>query len=80
MILHAAGETGPAPEGSVAILLAARDEAHLRALASRDPDAKLIVECDGPYEGQALAIGFSPCVERKKHFGDLPLWRGGSTI
>lgn len=77
MILHAAGETGKCPDGAIAILLAAKDEAELRVLAAKDPEAHLIVECDGPYQGQALAVGFPPCKDRKKHYGHLPLWRGG---
>ncbi len=77
MILHAAGETGPAPPGSIAILLAAKDEAELRALASLAKDSHLIVECDGPYAGQAMAIGFPPVAERRACYGHLPLWKGG---
>lgn len=78
MILHAAGETGPAPPGTVAILLAAKDEEELRALAELQPDSHLIFECDGPYEGQAMAIGFPPTQARRGCYGHLKLWRGGN--
>lgn len=76
MILHASGETGPAPPGSVAILLAAKDEVELRALAQLDQDSHLIVECDGPYAGQALAIGFPPRHEKRAAYNHLKLWKG----
>lgn len=76
MILHAAGETGPAPAGTVAILLSAADEPELRALAQLDPDSHLVVECDGPYAGQALAIGFPPRADKRRAYGHLRLWRG----
>lgn len=76
MILHASGETGPAPSGSVAILLAARDEAELRALATLDSESHLIVECDGPYAGQALACGFPPRREKRASYNHLKLWKG----
>ena len=78
-ILHASGETGPCPPGSIAILLAAKSEDELRVLAKLDPDSYPITECDGQFKGQLMAIGFPPCTERKKHFEHLPLWRGGST-
>ena len=76
MILHAAGETGPAPGGTVAILLAAADEDELRALAQMDSDSHLVVECDGPFAGQALAIGFPPRAEKRAAYNHLRLWRG----
>ena len=76
MILHAAGESGPAPPGSVAILLAAKDEDELRALATLDSESHLIVECDGPYAGQALAIGFPPRAQKRAAYNHLKLWKG----
>lgn len=78
-ILHAAGETGPTPPGSIAILLAAKDEQELRALAALSPDSHLIIECDGKFTGQATALGLPPTEERRREFDHLPLWRGGST-
>lgn len=77
MILHAAGETGPAPPGSIAILLAAKDEVELRALAELVPTSHLVIECDGAYKGQAVAIGIPPCDVRFPCFSHLPLWKGG---
>lgn len=79
MILHAAGETGPAPPG-IAILLSCADEQELRRLAMLDKQSHLILECDGPYAGQAMALGFPPCDERKKHYSHLPLWKGGDDV
>jgi hypothetical protein len=76
MVVHAAGESGPAPPGSVAILLAAKDEDELRALATLDSESHLIVECDGPYAGQALAIGFPPRAEKRGAYNHLKLWKG----
>jgi hypothetical protein len=76
MILHAAGETGPTPSGSVAILLAAADEDELRSLATMDRDSHLVIESEGPYAGQALAIGFPPRAARREAFNHLRLWRG----
>lgn len=76
MILHAAGECGPAKPGTVAILLAAADETELRALASLDRDSHLVIESEGPYAGQALAIGFPPRAEKRAAFNHLRLWRG----
>lgn len=78
MILHASGETGRTPPGSIAILLAAANEEELLALAKLDPDAHLITECDGKFAGQALAIGFPPCPDRKAHYNHLKLWKGGN--
>lgn len=80
MIVHAAGETGPARNGTIAILLAAADEAELMALSRLDKHSYVIVEGDGPYTGQALAVGFPPCPERKRCYGHLRLWRGGNTV
>ena len=35
----------------------------------------MIVESDGPYAGQVMAVGVEPCDRRKvrKHLADLPL-------
>jgi hypothetical protein len=60
----------------VAILLAAKDEDELRALATLDSESHLIVECDGPYAGQALAIGFPPRAEKRAAYNHLRLWKG----
>ncbi len=76
MILHAAGETGPAPQGSVAILLRVADEAELRAVAQLVKNPHMVIECDGPFAGQAMAFGLEPG-DRQPAFGHLRLWRGG---
>lgn len=76
MIVHAAGETGPAEPGTVAVLLECRDEAELRALAGLCRGSRLIVESEGPYAGQALAFACPPG-QRLRALGHLRLWRGG---
>ena len=67
--------TGPAPANSIAVLLEARDEAELRSLAETCADALLIVESDGKYAGQAMAIGFPPRPDKRKELAHLKLWR-----
>ena len=59
MIAHAAGESGPAPNGTYAIVLTTADEASLRSLDQQMKHIQhvLITESDFPYEGQAMAIG-----------------------
>lgn len=67
-ILHAAGESTPTrvPSGTVAVALAARDEAHIRDLDAKLTAAgiphTLIVECSG----EAMAIGCEPTTDRDR--------------
>lgn len=79
MIVHAAGETGPAPPGTIAILLRVADENELLAVAKLVKGAHMIIECEGPYAGQALAFGVPPG-DRQPALGRLGLWRGGSVL
>ncbi len=76
-VLHAAGETGPAPHGSVAVLLECANEDELRTIASTFPEAHLIVECDGEYAGQAMAFAIPPG-EKRGALRRFPLWKGGA--
>jgi hypothetical protein len=78
--VHAAGETTPArlPSGTIAVALAARDQAHLlevaAALARAGITHKVIVESDG----QAMALGIEPTRDRarvRKEVSNLPLVR-----
>lgn len=65
-LIHAAGESGAGavPRGTHAVALAARDEAHLEALARRlsfeGVPHRLIREPDAPWRGALMAIGLPP--------------------
>jgi hypothetical protein len=83
-IVHAAGESSPGqlPDGTFAIVLAARDEDHLRTIACRLVDADLVFheikEPDAPWDGQLMAIGLRP-IQRsvgRRFLSNLPLYRG----
>ena len=79
-VLHAAGESGPAPPGSIAVALGVSSEVELLRVAAR-LDARgiahvLIREDAGPFDGQATAIGIPPCSDRaavRKATSDLRL-------
>jgi peptidyl-tRNA hydrolase len=68
-VAHAAGETGPAPPGSIAVVLGVSNEAELLAidarLTARGVPHVLIREDVGAYGGQATAIGCHPSHDRK---------------
>lgn len=81
---HAAGESagGPLADGTIVVALAVPTEAALLALAAvfktHDLGYKLIVENDGMYAQQAMAIGLTPTVNRtsiRKVTRHLPLIR-----
>ena len=65
-LIHAAGESSPddLPRGTHAVALAARDEAHLEAIARRlDFDGiahHLVHEPDPPWCGALMAVGLPP--------------------
>ena len=67
-VLHAAGESGPAPPGSIAVALGVPDEHALLAVSARLDVLGiahiLIRENAGPFDTQATAIGIPPCVDR----------------
>jgi hypothetical protein len=82
-VVHAAGESAPGnlPEGTYAVVLAARDEAHLRAIADQLDAAAVplvrIVESDAPHQGALMAVGLRPCQKGdvRRHLSSLPLLR-----
>ena len=68
-VAHAAGESGPAPAGSIAVVLGVANEAELLAidvrLTARGVAHVLIREDAGIFSGQATAIGVTPTHDRK---------------
>ena len=84
---HAAGESvpecsAPLPEGTIVVALAVPDEQTLRTVAAalehHSLRHKIIVENDGLYAGQAMAIGVRPTRDRaavRKAVSSLPLVR-----
>ncbi len=81
-IVHAAGESvaGPVPAGTFAVVLGVADEGALQALAARLVAAavphSIIVETDGNWAGQMMAIGVTPGPRSalRRHFSSLPLY------
>lgn len=69
-VAHAAGESGPAPPGTIAVVLGVPHEAELLAIArrfaTREIEHVLIRENAGPFDGQATAIGVRPTHDRKR--------------
>ena len=80
-LIHAAGESSPGnlPSGTFAIALVLPDEASLWRLADllrrEKIDHRAIIEADGPFAGQLLAVGIAPQRKEKlrKHLASLPL-------
>ena len=68
-VAHAAGESGPAPPGSIAVVLGVPNEAELLVIDARltacGVQHVLIRENSGTYDNQATAIGVSPTHDRK---------------
>ena len=81
--MHAAGESSPGnlPEGTHAIALVADDELALwrldHVLRRAHVEHRLIIESEGPYAGQLLAIGVSPRrkEEVRRHVATFSLLR-----
>lgn len=69
-LIHAAGESAPGglPSGTIAVALAARDEAHLASLELQlrhlGIPHRAIREPDKPWNGALMAIGIEPVVDR----------------
>jgi len=67
-VCHAAGESGPAPPGSIAVVLGVPNEHELLAIAKRlvDLDVPHVVihENVGRFANQATAIGIRPTHDR----------------
>ena len=82
-IAHAAGESSPGflPEGTYAVILAARSSAELEELSGRLRRAGIrhnqIRENDPPYLGELMALGLEPAPRSvlKRHLRELPLLR-----
>ncbi len=82
-LVHAAGESSDRiPPGTIAVALHARDELHLRVIQARLFEADIphtsIVEEDGEYTGQLMAVGLEPTTNRervRKILSSLPLVR-----
>ena len=80
-VVHAAGESSPRmPTGTIAVVLETEDEQGLKevqkSLESSDIRHKSIIEGEGEYEGQLMAIGLEPTRDRsriKKVTSSLPL-------
>ena len=79
---HAAGESHGVPTGTIVVALAVPDEQSLhnvaKALGAQSQDYALIVETEGSYAGQAMAIGVAPTSDRaavRKAVSALPLVR-----
>jgi hypothetical protein len=82
--IHAAGEScdGPLPTGTYAIALSVDSEFSLHELAAKlwagEIPHRVIIETDGKYAGQSMAIGCFPTSQRdiiRKYTSDLPLAR-----
>jgi len=78
---HAASEASGHPP-TIVVALAVPDETSLRriaeALGEQSLTYKLIVEEDGPFAGQAMALGLTPSTDRaaiRKVTSALPLVR-----
>lgn len=80
-LVHAAGESSPGnlPRGTVAVALAARNEAHLRRIEARLRWERVphiaIREPDPPWCGALMAIGIVPGPRRLESLKGLPLLR-----
>jgi hypothetical protein len=82
---HAAGESvaesqAPLPDGTIVVALSVPSEGALlriaQALGEHSLTHKLIMESDGPYAGQAMALGIRPTRDRaavRKAVSSLPL-------
>lgn len=79
MAVHAAGESGPADPGTIAVVLQVTDEAELMALfAELDTNDQhtpyLVREPDPPWNGQAMALGFLTPHGKSSAVQHLRLW------
>ena len=70
------------PSGTIAVALAARDEAHLESLRLLLGEHRVphhaVVEGEGRHAGQLMAIGLEPTHDRKevgRYLSDLPCVR-----
>lgn len=83
MCVHAAGESSPGnlPDGTYAIVLGAKDEAHLKDIVTRLVTNKvprvLINEPDAPWDGSLMAIGVVPDFKNnlRRYLSDIPKYK-----
>ena len=81
MFVHAAGESSDrVPSGTIAVALTAESELELRGLAKKLTELNVahvtIIEGEGQYSGQAMALGIEPTDDRlliSKVTSSLPL-------
>ena len=82
-LIHAADDSSPGnlPRGTFAYALVARDEDHLEGISEALFRAgirhSLVIESDGRYSGQLMAIGVVPCKKEDVYrvLSSLPLLR-----
>lgn len=83
MCVHAAGESSPGnlSSGTFAIALAARDEAHLKEIATRLETNKvphvLIYEPDQPWNNSLMSVGVAPALKNdlRRYLSDIPKYK-----
>lgn len=82
MLVHAAGETGPAAPHTIAVVLEVADEPELLELydllVAIDAQPHLIREPDAPWNGAAMALALRPGA-RRRELRHLRLWRPTTT-
>lgn len=78
--VHAAGESVGVPSGTIAIALEADSELELKELSNKLTELDVahvqVVEGEGEYEGQTMAIGVKPtddCLRIRRVTGSMPL-------
>lgn len=78
MVVHAAGETGPAEVGTHAVVLSVSNEDELRSLSEKltrkGVEHHSVFEPDEPYFGALMALALPPG-PRQKVLGGISLWR-----
>lgn len=83
MCAHGAGESSPGnlPDGTYAIVLGAKDEAHLKDIVTRLITNKvphvLINEPDAPWNNQLMAVGIVPDFKNnlRRYLSDIPKYK-----
>jgi hypothetical protein len=83
MIVHAVGDslTAGHPPNTFAVVLAARDRAHIEEIATflegRGVELVRVVEPDPPWNGEVMSLGIRPGrkEELRRHLSAFPLLR-----
>lgn len=80
--VHAAGESAGVPPGTFAVALATADQSELETVQKRLSELQIpyaaIVEAQGEYAGELMAIGIEPLEDRslvRKAVSSIPLVR-----